>query len=72
MITELRRFPELVYAFKHGLLQECALSTLPPARREELYGVVAAAFEDLYLTFATSTSTSWLRTTRGAATESRP
>ena len=48
MITELRRFPELVYAFKHGLHQECALSTLPPARREELYGVVAAAFEDLY------------------------
>ena len=48
VITELRRFPELVYAFKHGLLQECALSTLPPARREELYGVVAAAFEDLY------------------------
>ena len=48
VITELRRFPELVYAFKHGLLQECALSTLPPTRREELYGVVAAAFEDLY------------------------
>jgi class 3 adenylate cyclase len=48
VITELRRFPELVYAFKHGLLQECALSTLPPVRREELYGVVAAAFEDLY------------------------
>ena len=48
VITELRRFPELVYAFKHGLLQECALSTLPPVRREEIYGVVAAAFEDIY------------------------
>src|SRR5262249_29713168 len=48
LITELRRFPELVYAFKHGLLQECALSTLTPGRREELYGVVAAVFEGLY------------------------
>jgi predicted ATPase len=48
VITELRRFPELVYSFKHGLLQECALSTLTPARREELYGLVAAVFEELY------------------------
>jgi predicted ATPase len=48
VITELRRFPELVYAFKHGLLQQCALSTLTPARRDELYGAVAAVFEELY------------------------
>jgi predicted ATPase len=48
VVKELRRYPELVYSFKHGLLQECALSTLTPVRREELYGLVAAAFEELY------------------------
>ena len=48
MIVEVRRSPELVFAFKHGLVQECALSTLTPARREELYGAVAAIFEELY------------------------
>jgi len=48
VIKELRRYPELVYSFKHGLLQECALSTLTPARREELYGQVGTAFEELY------------------------
>jgi class 3 adenylate cyclase len=47
-IRELRRHPELEYTFKHGLLQEAALSTLTPARREELYGRVAAVFEELY------------------------
>jgi predicted ATPase len=31
-------------------LQETALSTLTPARRQELYGKVAAVFEDLYAT----------------------
>jgi class 3 adenylate cyclase len=49
-IRELRRDPQLVYTFKHGLLQEAALSTLTPARRQELYGKVAAVFEDLYAT----------------------
>jgi predicted ATPase len=44
-IRELRRDPELVYTFKHGLLQEAALSTLTSARRRELYGTVAAAVE---------------------------
>jgi class 3 adenylate cyclase len=48
IITEVRRFPDLVYGFKHGLLQECALSTLMPARREELYGAVAQAMEKIY------------------------
>jgi class 3 adenylate cyclase len=48
VITELRRFPELVYGFKHGLVQQCALSTLTPTRRDELYGAVAAVFEELY------------------------
>jgi class 3 adenylate cyclase len=47
-VRELRRYPQLVYVFKHGLLQEAALSTLTPARRQELYGRVAAVFEELY------------------------
>jgi class 3 adenylate cyclase len=47
-VRELRRYPELVYTFKHGLLQEAALSTLTPTRRKELYGKVAAVFEELY------------------------
>ncbi len=47
-VRELRRYPQLVYTFKHGLLQETALSTLPPARLQELYGRVAAVFEQLY------------------------
>ena len=37
-----------MYTFKHGLLQEAALSTLTPVRREELYGRVAAVLEELY------------------------
>ena len=48
VVRELRRYPELEYTFKHGLLQEAALSTLTPARRQELYGRVAAVFEELY------------------------
>jgi class 3 adenylate cyclase len=47
-VRELRRYPELEYTFKHGLVQEAALSTLTPSRRQELYGQVAAAFEELY------------------------
>jgi class 3 adenylate cyclase/DNA-binding SARP family transcriptional activator len=48
IVRELRRYPELVCSFRHGLLQEAVLTTLPPARRRELYGRVAAAFEELY------------------------
>jgi predicted ATPase len=48
IIRELRRYPEVEYTFKHGLLQEAALSTLPPAARRELYGQVAAAYEELF------------------------
>jgi class 3 adenylate cyclase/DNA-binding winged helix-turn-helix (wHTH) protein len=48
IVRELRRYPELVCAFRHGLLQEAVLTTLPPARRGELYARVAAAFEELY------------------------
>jgi class 3 adenylate cyclase len=48
IVRELRRYPELVCAFRHGLLQEATLATLTPARRRELYGRVATAFEELY------------------------
>jgi class 3 adenylate cyclase len=47
-VRELRRYPQLVYTFKHGLLQETVLSALTPGRLQELYGRVAAAFEQLY------------------------
>src|SRR5581483_9112382 len=47
-VRELHRYPQLVYTFKHGLLQEAVLSTLPPTRRQELYGRVASVFEELY------------------------
>jgi class 3 adenylate cyclase len=50
VIRELRRYPELEYTFKHGLLQEAALSTLPPATRRDLYAQVAAAYEELFPT----------------------
>jgi len=48
IVRELRRYPELLCAFRHGLLQEAALSTLTPASRRELYTRVASAFEELY------------------------
>jgi class 3 adenylate cyclase len=48
VVREVRRFPEAEYAFRHGLLREAALSTLPPARRRELNGAVGAAFEALW------------------------
>jgi predicted ATPase len=48
IVRELRRYPELECIFKHGLIHEAALSTLTPARREEVYGRVAVAFEELF------------------------
>lgn len=48
IIRERRRRPELEYSFRHGMLQEAALSTLNPARREALYRAGAAAAESLY------------------------
>jgi class 3 adenylate cyclase len=48
IVRELRRYPEPEYTFRHGLLREVCLSTLPPERRRELYGVVGAAFERLF------------------------
>jgi predicted ATPase len=47
LVREVRRYPELVCAFRHGLLQEAALSSLTPGRRRELFGSVATAFEEL-------------------------
>lgn len=48
IVREVRRYPELVCAFRHGLLQEAALSTLASSRRRELYRRVASAFEQVY------------------------
>jgi len=48
VIRESRRYPELEYSFTHGLLREAALSTLTRTSRRQLYGRVAAAFEDLF------------------------
>jgi class 3 adenylate cyclase len=48
LVREVRRYPELECAFRHALLQQAALSTLTAGRRRELYGRVAAAFEELY------------------------
>ena len=45
IVRELRRFPELECTFRHGLLQEAALSTLTPASQRELYGTVGHAME---------------------------
>jgi predicted ATPase len=49
LVREVRRYPELECAFRHALLQQAALSTLTAGRRRELYGRVAAAFEELYV-----------------------
>ncbi len=48
IVREVRRYPELHCAFRHGLLQDAALTTLTPSTRRELYARVAAAFEELY------------------------
>lgn len=46
IVRELRRYPELVCTFGHGLLQEAALSTLTPAALRRLNGLVGAALEE--------------------------
>ena len=48
VVREVRRYPDFECAFTHGLLQESALSTLTAAGRRDLYGRVAAAFEEIY------------------------
>lgn len=48
VIRELHRYPETEYTFRHGLLRQACLSTLPPAARHKLYGAVGTAFETLF------------------------
>ena len=48
VVRELRRYPELECSFRHGLVQEAALSTMTPARLQELHGRVASAIEELF------------------------
>lgn len=48
IIRELRRYPEPEYIFRHGLLWQACLSTLPAARRRALHGAVGVAFESLF------------------------
>ncbi len=45
IVREIRRFPELECTFRHGLLQEAALSTLTPTSQRELYGRIGNAME---------------------------
>ncbi len=47
IVQELRRYPELVSGFAHGLLHEAALSTLTVARHRELTTRVADVLEEL-------------------------
>ena len=48
VIRELRRYPELEYSFRHGLLQEAARSTLTQARRATLCARLADVFEEMF------------------------
>jgi len=48
LIRELRRYPEFVCTFRHGLLQETVMSTLTPDRVRRLYGQVGKAYEEVY------------------------
>jgi class 3 adenylate cyclase len=48
LVREVRRYPDLECRFRHGLVQEAALSTLTPGRLRELNGRVGAAYEELY------------------------
>jgi len=48
LVQEVGRYPEREYEFKHVLLQEAMLSTLPASNRKALYRRIAAVFEELY------------------------
>jgi class 3 adenylate cyclase len=48
VVREVRRYPELEYSFRHGLLQEAARSTLTQSRRAALCARVAEVFEELF------------------------
>jgi serine/threonine-protein kinase len=49
IMSEARRYPRLELTFRHGLLQQAALSTLGPTRRAELRHRMAAAMAELAL-----------------------
>jgi predicted ATPase/class 3 adenylate cyclase len=49
IVRELRRFPELECTFRHGLVQEAALSTLTPTALREMYGRIGHAMEDRFV-----------------------
>jgi len=46
IVREISRFPELVCTFRHGLLQEAALSTLTSRTLRELYARVGNLMEE--------------------------
>lgn len=46
VVREIRRFPDLECAFRHGLVQEAALSTLTPTTMRELYARVGTIVEE--------------------------
>jgi class 3 adenylate cyclase len=48
IVRELRRFPELECTFRHGLLQEAALSTLTSASLRDLYSRVGREMESRF------------------------
>jgi class 3 adenylate cyclase len=48
LIREVRRYPELECTFKHGLVQEAAISRLTATNLRELYGQVGNVFEELF------------------------
>ncbi len=48
VIREARRYRDIEYVFRHGLLREAILSTLPPPRRRELYRAVVVAFDEYF------------------------
>jgi predicted ATPase len=46
IVREIRRFPELELTFRHGLLQDAALSTLTSQALRELYSQVGLSMEE--------------------------
>jgi class 3 adenylate cyclase len=48
VIREIRRYPELEYGFRHGLLQEATRGTLTPIRQQAIYARAAGVFEELF------------------------
>jgi class 3 adenylate cyclase len=45
IVREVRRFPELRCSFRHGLIQQAAISTLTPTELRALYGRVGAVVD---------------------------